>query len=50
MRRLCATYAPLVPDCLGSSLGLPPSPIGTMTMTMNGANIYLLKAWSAEVL
>ena len=49
MRRLCATYAPLVPDCLGSSLGLPP-PIGTMTMTMNGTNIYLLKAWSAEVL
>ena len=49
MRRLCATYAPLVPDCLGSSLGLARR-VGTMTVTMNGANIYLLKAWSAEVL
>ena len=33
MRRLCATYAPLVPDCLGSSLGLPP-PLGWWRWTV----------------
>ena len=45
MRHLCAARTRL----LGLISGIPP-PIGTMTMTMNGANICLLKAWSAEVL
>ena len=50
---LCAAYAPLMRrsyQIAWAHLWDCPPPIGTMTMTMNGANIYLLKAWSAEVL